>query len=111
MQDLVVDKLASKRIPAASRITALPHLVAADWARSLRGGGIRPAAAQNHPASTAAKPAVSASPTTNRVYTGTMTLGGTFTDSLGQNGNWSGVLHEQLFVTIDASGNGSGYET
>ncbi len=40
-----------------------------------------------------------------------MTMGGSFSDSLGQTGNWSGVLREQLVVTVDANGNGTGYES
>ncbi len=40
-----------------------------------------------------------------------MTMGGSFSDSLGQTGNWSGVLREQPVVTVDATGNGTGYES
>jgi len=130
MQDLVTDKLASKHIPAISRpatglpatgrpaaspTAALPHVIATDLVPSLQVGGTYPAATTYYPQSLGAKPAVpafaSASTTQTRVYTGSMTLGGSFTDSQDQSGNWVGTLKENLIVTVDANGNGTGYES
>jgi len=110
LQDLVTDKLASKHIPIAGRITALPQLFSTDRVRAPRSALTQPATAAAHPQSKAAGAIVAAVPTQTRTYTGQMTLGGSFTDSLGQSGNWSGILHETLIVTIDANGNGIGFE-
>jgi len=110
MQDLVVDKLASKHIPIASRIAALPHLAAPERARPLAGEN-HPTATAARPQPTVARPIAAATPTLTRTYSGSMTLGGTLSDTNHDTGTWSGILHETLIVTVDANGNGTGFET
>jgi len=113
MQDLVTDKLVSKRIPAASTLNSLPHLVG-EYAKAIRTDRDRSAltagnAAKPQGASARATPAAGIE--LDRVYSGTMAISGTLSADNGQNGTWSGSLKDTLYLTVDASGNGTGYES
>ena len=117
MQDLTIDTLASKRIPAASQMSSFPRLVAEYATRATRSGEDHNAVMTNDPPAKAATPtgaasrvASSAQVEQTRIYTGLMTMSGTFSDSLGQKGVWSGTLKDTLTVTVDAAGNGTGSE-
>jgi len=114
MQDLVTDTLASKRFPAASRMNSLPRLVA-DYAKAIRtdhapvtAGSAMTKSAMPRRSSARATPAAGIE--LDRVYTGPMVISGTLSADNGQNGNWSGTLKATLYVTVDAAGNGTGYE-
>jgi hypothetical protein len=114
MQDLAVDKLASKRIPVASTLNSLRHLVG-EYAKPIRTDRDHPVVAA---ANSAAKPQGAIAPATTaagieleRTYTGPMTISGTLSASNGQNGSWSGTLNATLNVTVDGAGNGTGYES
>jgi len=110
MQDLVTDKLASKGIPAASALNSLPRLVG-EYAKAIRTDRDRPAdnfAAKPTAASAHTVPAAGIE--SDRTYTGSMGIHGTLSADNGQNGNWTGSLKETLYITVDALGNGTGYE-
>lgn len=118
MQGLKVDTLVSKRIPAASRMSSLPRLVAEYATRAIRSSRDRPAAMANAPSVKAATPSGGASSVASsipaeqsRTYSGTMTMSGTLSATSNQSGTWSGTVKNTLFLTVDGSGNGTGYET
>jgi len=115
MQGLAVDTLVSKRIPAASRMSSLTRRVAEYATKAIPTSQDRHAVMANDPTAKAATsrgavaPAASSVPIEQtRVYAGLMTMSGTFSDSLGQKGTWSGTLKDTLTVTLDAAGNGTG---
>ena len=113
MQDLVTDKLVSKRIPAASRLNSLPRLIS-EYAHAIRTDRAHPAVAAGDstakPKDASARPIAAAGVESERIYTGSMGISGTLSADNGQNGNWTGSLKETLYVTVDALGNGTGYE-
>ena len=117
MQGLIVDTLTSKRIPAASRMTPLQRAVAEYAAGATHANPNRHAALASDPAAKAvtSRDAVShvasaKPPKTTRVYTGMMTITGTLSATNGDKGTWSGTLSDSLSMTVDRSGNGTGYE-
>jgi hypothetical protein len=117
MQGLIVDALTSKRIPAASRMTSLQRAVAEFAPGATHANPNRHAALASDPTANAvtSRGAVShvdssKPPKTTRVYDGMMTITGTFSDTNGDKGTWSGTLSDSLSMTVDRSGNGYGYE-
>lgn len=68
-------------------------------------------AAKRIPASSTSVRAPAAGIELDRTYTGPMAISGTLSADNGQNGNWSGTLKATLHVSVDASGNGTGYES
>jgi hypothetical protein len=113
MQDLVTDKLASKGIPAAITLSSLPHLIG-EYAKAVRTNRNRTAPTVGNKAATPKAASAHATPfggiESERTYTGSMAITGTLSADNGQNGNWTGSLKETLHLTVDALGNGTGYE-
>ena len=117
MQGLIVDALTSKRIPAASAVSSLQRIVSGFAPEATHANPNRHAVLANDPAAQAvtSKGAVShvasaKPPKQTRVYNGKMTITGTFSDTNGDKGTWSGTLSDTLSMTVDRSGNGTGYE-
>jgi hypothetical protein len=112
MQGLKGDTLASKRIPAASKMSSLPRL-AAEYAEKAAGSNRdHPAATANDMAVKAASGAVpSVSTEQAHTYTGKMQMSGGFSDDIsGATAKFSGSLKDTLYAFTDSAGNGSGYE-
>jgi hypothetical protein len=111
MQGLTIDTLASKRIPIASRISSLPHLVAEYATRAIRAGQDHSVAVAAKPVADAARSIAAVSTEQAHTYTGRMQMSGSFSDSVsGANANFSGSLKDTLYAVTDSAGNGSGYE-
>jgi hypothetical protein len=109
MQGLTIDTLASKHIPAASKMSSLPRLVAEYATQAIRTGQDHSVAARL--VADAARPIPAVSVEQAHTYTGRMQMSGSFSDSVsGANANFSGSLKDTLYAVTDSTGNGSGYE-
>jgi len=109
MQGLTIDTLASKRIPAASKVSSQPHLVAEYEAKPLRSSRDHPVAARL--VADADRPIPAASIEQAHTYTGKMQMSGGFSDSIsGATAKFSGSLKDTLYALTNSNGNGSGYE-
>lgn len=119
MQDLAIDTLTSKRIPAASQFNSLQRLITENAAKPAGLGRTRQVATAREPAASAgliasSNPSHGALPMTGdqtRTYIGTMTMSGTLSTTSGQHGTWSGTLQDTMFVSVDRAGNGIGGES
>jgi hypothetical protein len=118
MQGLTIDTLASKRIPAASKMSSLPRLVAEYATRAIRPGRDGHAAVASAPAAKAATQrsaalvvASSIQLEQSRTYVGYVPVSGPLSATSNQSGTWSGTLKDTMYLTVDSSGNGTGYET
>jgi hypothetical protein len=114
MQGLKVDTLASKRIPVASKISSLPRLVAEYTTRAARAAKDGPAAVASAPSATAVTQISAASSVSLeqlRTYSGSMRVSGSLSATSGQSGTWAGTLKDVMYLDVDRSGTGGGYES
>jgi hypothetical protein len=119
MQGLIVDALTSKRIPATRKTTSLHRVVAESATKTVASNHAQSAAVTNdavvYTSYTLATPSYAVLPATSplqsRIYDGTMKMSGNLSASSGQSGKWSGTLSDEIVMSVDRSGNGSGGET